>query len=45
VVPVEIGGEALDLLISTRWLTEGNSADAREIGRAISAMLSASART
>jgi hypothetical protein len=45
VVPVEIGGEALDLLISTRWLREADSADAQKIGRAISAMLSASSRS
>jgi hypothetical protein len=44
VVPVEIGGEALDLLLSTRWLSEADSADAKKIGAAISAMLSASAR-
>jgi hypothetical protein len=44
VVPVEIGAEALDLLIATRWLSEADSADARRIGEAIASMLAASAR-
>jgi hypothetical protein len=45
VAPVEYGCEILDLLIATRWLRESDSADAQEIGRAISAMLAASSRS
>ena len=38
-MPVEIGPEALDLLIATRWLLQRDSADARLIGEAIASML------
>ena len=41
---VEFGGGVIDLLIATGWLVECDSADAREIGRAISRLLAASAR-
>ena len=43
VVPVEIDGEVLTLLIRTRWLLERDSTDARAIGEAIGAALAASA--
>jgi len=39
IAPVEYSAPVLDLLIRTLWLAEQDSADAQEIGGAISAML------
>jgi hypothetical protein len=44
-VRVELGADELELLLRTGWLLEGDAADAQEIGRAVSAMLSASSRS
>jgi hypothetical protein len=41
---VELGGEELSFLIRTQWLAEGEASDRRAVGRAIGALLRASAR-
>jgi hypothetical protein len=39
VVPVEIGGDEIDLLCDYGWLAEGHASDRKAVGRAISALL------
>jgi hypothetical protein len=42
---IEADGEVLDLLVKTRWISEEEVGDKKLVEAAISAMLSASART
>jgi hypothetical protein len=44
-VGVEIDGEVIGLLLKTGWLREADAANRELIGRALAAMLAASART
>ena len=44
VYAVELGGEELEFLIRTSWLLEREVGDRHAVGRAIGALLAASAR-
>jgi hypothetical protein len=44
VVPVEIGGEILDLLCRTGWASDAELSDARAVGEALGRMLADAAR-
>jgi hypothetical protein len=44
VYQVELGGEELDFLVRLHWLTEAEAGDRGAVGRAIGAMIAASAR-
>jgi hypothetical protein len=44
VVPVEVDGDVLTLLVQTGWLVEADAASREKIGEAITAALAASAR-
>jgi hypothetical protein len=43
-VPVEVGPEALDLLLRTGWLLEVDVCDRRKVGEAIACMLADAAK-